>query len=176
MAKVLFPDLKPDVAALERNAKAVKDIPVGDVDEERISKVIDFLALSRDLVRRLDADYKTATKDIKAQLAPFDIERKTYKRVAEEAESIFHSVAMDYLRRYRTLPDRTRNGTLLSLVPKKSVKIEDAGAVPDEFLLPREQCIDHAKVLAMLESGAKVPGASIVEDIIFRTKLSEVLE
>jgi hypothetical protein len=63
----------------------------------------------------------------------------------------------------------------LSIVSQKAVLINNANNVPDDYLLPREQCIDTKKIEDALAAGKEIPGVSLGSKLIIRTKLPEII-
>ncbi len=155
--------------------RAPKLITEGKIAPEKIDRAIDFLALARDGLRRLDVAYKAAIEPIKKQLAPFDAQRKAAKSKYEFAEEALMQGVSTYIKDHGTYPEETKSGTKLTLVSRKSAEVVKASEIPDAFLLPRAQCIDMAKVEAELASGREVPGARMGEKLIIRTKLPEII-
>lgn len=156
-------------------ARAPKLITDGTVVPEKIDRAIDFLALARDGLRRLDVIYKAAVEPIKKQLAPFDAQRKAAKSKYEFAEEALTQAVSSFIKEHGRVPEETKSGTKLTLVSRKSAEVVKASEIPDAFLLPRAQCIDMAKVEAELAAGREVPGARMGEKLIIRTQLPEII-
>lgn len=189
----LFENVKADAELLEKSLLKIVNAE-GTLRSNKASHAIECLALSRDGVRQLDAQYKELTAPITKQLEPFASERKRLTAVLERVENATKIALLDELKESGELPVESSNGVTLSIITKPKLKITDASKVPDRFLLPREQCIDKDALLAHLKKereafrvmveltgtskGApktSAPGAELVDDVILSTRLPEVI-
>lgn len=164
------------------------------MDAEDINSAIDLLALTRDLVRRVDSDYKARIAKVPDPLAPFRSERKALTDQAKEVDEALAGPLLT-LRLNGTISEdamMSHSGTRLAYVRKQRAKVADAAQVPDAWLLPREQCIDLVRVekqllleqaaaAAATEAGqtpapSAVPGVALESSYSLRTKLADELE
>lgn len=192
---VLLDQLHADVATI---AKATQRIVVVDEDDieispDNIGTAVDLLGLTRSLVRDTEADYKAKVKAIVDPFEPYQKEKKTIVKLAKEAEAALESGLHGLIHAGILTKDgyETDAGCRLSLVPRRALVIDDADKIPDEYLLPREQCIDRIKLQAKLDAIEKLKAAAIEAGVpepepmdgvrmdttyTFRTKLPDQLE
>jgi hypothetical protein len=187
----LFKEAASEVEGLEK--ALLKTINAdGSLRDNKVSAAIECLALTRDEVRQIDAQYKELTAPIELQLAPFAKERKQLKAALERIEMATRDALLAELKETGALPEESANGVRLSIVIKPKVFITDAKKIPDRFLLPREQCIDKEALLAHLKKEREAfkamaqlnpkavpkttaPGAALSDDVILSTRLPEVI-
>lgn len=179
--RLLNTDLHADLRMVIRTIDTIvtHDDEDGDsIDPRNIQKAADTLAVTRDLLRQLDSDFKDKTKALKAQLAPYELERNAIKAAASKIEDQLDKCLFDLYEEgdISAIDGVSTALSRLSVVRKKSCSVTDASQVPDEYLLPREKCIDHAKVLEALDKGVDVPGAMLGWNVSFRATLKEQIE
>jgi hypothetical protein len=198
-AKVLDVTLHNEIDLI---AKATKQLVKADEDSGEISipsdkaaRAIDLLALARQMVRTVKADYDIRTKDIVDPFKPYATEKKQITVLSEEIsrsiEAGLHKLVKDGL--IGTGGYDTPAGTHLSLVGKRELVMDDPLLVPDEYLLPRAQCLDWNKIQTTLEANEKaiaaakaagigltlpntIQGVHLNTTYSFRTKLPDELE
>jgi hypothetical protein len=119
-----------------------------EIAADKLDRAIDLLSLTRALVRNTEADYKVRVKEIPDPFAPYLAEKKSIIKRAQEVEHDLEDGLHGLLTAGVLTTDtvETAAGCRLSLVGKRSLVIDDATLIPDEFLLPRAQCIDIAKL------------------------------
>jgi hypothetical protein len=197
-AKVLDLTLHNEIGLIAKSAQhLIQTEESGEVSipADKAARAIDLLALSRQMVRTVKADYDARTKDIVDPFKPYATEKKQITALSEEIgrsiEAGLHKLVKDGL--IGTGGYDTPAGTRLSLVGKRELVLDDPLLVPDEYLLPRAQCLDWNKIKTVLEANEKavaaakeagvelkihntVDGAHLATTYTFRTKLPEELE
>lgn len=181
--------LHDEVASIVAAQQQLTGIKADVLPERTVNRTVDLLALAREAQRQVDADYKARIKDIPDPFKPYADERKALTgkiaKVAEEMERDVQRCIADGI--IPTDGIETRSGVKLSLVGRREVVIDDAALIPDEFLLPRAQCIDLGKLRefllaeeALMEAAAKTgtlvepfAGAQLTTSYILRTKLPD---
>lgn len=178
MAHVLNDIFHDEITDLTR---AVSKIAKGDdevkISDKNVDRAVDLLALVRRYPKDVDEEYKSKVKTFEAKIAPFANERKVLKASAVALESRLVDGIMGLIKSGTISGNmRSKAGTTLSIVPRKMFSVKSADKIPDEFLLPREKCIDWAKVQEAYENDQEVSGVEVVEEFILRSKLPDVVE
>lgn len=197
-AKVLDITLHTEIDMIAKSVqKVVEEAEDGQVfiPTDKAMRAIDLLALSRQMVRTVKADYDARTKAIVDPFKPFVTEKKRITALAEECAKQLDAglrvlVAQGLI---GTAGVDTAAGTRLSLVGKRELVMDDPMLIPDEYLLPRAQCLDWGKIKAKIEAHEKaieaadeagivltlpdpIEGAHLETHYTFRTKLPDELE
>lgn len=195
--KMLNPELHTEIEEICKSAArtVVVDPEMGaDIPADKMGRAIDLLALSRALVRNVKADYDAKVKGIVDPFKPYADERKTITKLAEEVERKLEDGLKCLVANGLIGKDgyETKSGCRLSLVGKRELVLDDPEAIPDEFLLPRAQCLDWGAIKARIEANEKaieaakeagitlqlqpLDGAHLITTYTFRTKLPDELE
>lgn len=186
---MLSNELYEDAKAIHDKASRVIN-KEGKIISQRTQYAVDLLALSRDGIRRVDADFEAKTKALKDKIAPFSVERAKLKKELEGVSESMEKALLASLAENGEVPEETDAGTTLHITRRPKLRIIDADKVPDEFVLPRAVSLDTTKIADVLskerainktrvENGMKplpysIPGVTLDEVIGFSTKLSEV--
>lgn len=186
--KSMFADIYTDAAGLARTAKTLTDSE-GVLKESKEGVAIDVLALSRDALRRLSEARAEAVKPFKQSMAPIESEAKKVQAVLASIELGAKDAIVGAIQDGRDIQGMTKNETQLTVSRRRKAVVVDASKVPDEFLLPREKCIDMAKleeamkqrdkvIQASFEAGVDtevraIPGAELVDTYVLTTRLGE---
>jgi hypothetical protein len=194
--KVLAEQLHEEIAGiLKENAKViVHDENAIEIPADKLGSAVDLLSLTRALVRNTEADYKAKIKNITDPFAPYTAEKKSIIKRAQEVEHDLEIGLHTLISNGVIGKDgyETKNGCRLSLVGKEELVLDDPDAIPDEFLLPRAQCLDWGKIKqsivannAAVEAAAAagielqilnpIKGAHLTTTYTLRTKLPDEL-
>jgi hypothetical protein len=159
-AKAAEPEKHVLDESLYEDADKLLAITVGD-EVPDVNRQISLLALARDGIRRLDAEYKLKTLD------------------KVEAFAVEKLAAFIKTQGVAALPAENDKGVKLSPVAnhKYTVTRDDLtyGEIPAQYRLPAAQCIDWTKVAEAHSNKGKLPDFVKIETTyVLRTKLPEV--
>jgi hypothetical protein len=179
-AKAAEPEKHVLDESLYEDADKLLAITVGD-EVPDVNRQISLLALARDGIRRLDAEYKLKTLKLAAQIKPFADQRAGLKKKLDKVEAFAVEKLAAFIKTQgvAALPAENDKGVKLSPVAnhKYTVTRDDLtyGEIPAQYRLPAAQCIDWTKVAEAHSNKGKLPDFVKIETTyVLRTKLPEV--
>lgn len=155
------------------------------VTEDNLEKAVEVIARSRAAAKQLEELHASATKDLKAQIKPFDADRSKLKKSLELAGA---AVAEAIIGLYRTVSDKGALerrmagalGSTATVVPNGyEIEVLDADAIPDEYILPvpgRAARVNMAMLQAAAADGRTIPGVAAVPKYYLLTRAADIVK
>jgi hypothetical protein len=165
-----------------------------EIPADKIGLAIDVLSLTRLLAKKVDQESKETLakimEPVAERVAKVNSEKKSIIGRAQEIEADVVFGLKELVKDGVLTADgaQSKSGCKITLIGSDTVVLDDASAVPDEYLLPREQCIDMSKIRAVLAAeqayanalpagtvapASNVPFAHLEKSYTFRTKVPE---
>lgn len=168
-----------------------------DNDDDLLDSAINALGFVRREMKNVEAEAKkrvdaTIPIDVAAKLKTLATDKSDLTSrlgVIEKRVVTVLSAALEAGELQKS--NKSEAGVTLTVVYKDKIEIVDAATIPDEFLLPRAQCIDMKKLGEALAAHANkveaaatlelpappspAPGATIGQSFSFTTKVPEVV-